>query len=179
MPNATAPNAPCVDVWLSPHPIVIPGCVNPSSGPITWTIPCWSVVKSENRIPNSRQFRSSADIMASAISSAKGRPWSRVGTIWSTVAYVRSGNATVAPRLLSMSNACGEVTSWTRCSPIKSCVCPVGSRRTVWRSQTFSRRVLPIRTPRSPSRIHRLACESARSCRRQSRNTNRRSERRA
>ena len=41
MPKATAPNAPCVDVWLSPQAIVIPGCVNPSSGPITWTIPCW------------------------------------------------------------------------------------------------------------------------------------------
>jgi hypothetical protein len=35
MPNATAPNAPCVDVWLSPQAIVIPGWVNPSSGPIT------------------------------------------------------------------------------------------------------------------------------------------------
>ena len=39
MPNATAPNAPCVDVWLSPHAIVMPGCVSPSSGPITWTMP--------------------------------------------------------------------------------------------------------------------------------------------
>ena len=25
MPNASAPNAPCVDVWLSPHTIVMPG----------------------------------------------------------------------------------------------------------------------------------------------------------
>ena len=40
MPNATAPNAPCVEVWLSPHAIVMPGCVSPSSGPITWTMPC-------------------------------------------------------------------------------------------------------------------------------------------
>ena len=40
MPNASAPNAPCVDVWLSPHAIVMPGCVRPSSGPITWTMPC-------------------------------------------------------------------------------------------------------------------------------------------
>ena len=34
MPNASAPNAPCVEVWLSPQTIVIPGCETPSSGPI-------------------------------------------------------------------------------------------------------------------------------------------------
>ena len=39
IPNASAPNAPCVEVWLSPQTIVIPGCVTPSSGPITWTMP--------------------------------------------------------------------------------------------------------------------------------------------
>ena len=40
MPNATAPNAPCVEVWLSPHAMVMPGCVSPSSGPMTCTMPC-------------------------------------------------------------------------------------------------------------------------------------------
>ena len=39
MPNASAPNAPWVDVWLSPHTIVMPGWVRPSSGPITCTMP--------------------------------------------------------------------------------------------------------------------------------------------
>ena len=39
MPNASAPNAPCVEVWLSPHTIVIPGSVSPCSGPITCTMP--------------------------------------------------------------------------------------------------------------------------------------------
>ena len=39
MPNASAPNAPCVEVWLSPQTIVRPGCVRPSSGPMTWTMP--------------------------------------------------------------------------------------------------------------------------------------------
>ena len=39
MPNASAPNAPCVDVCESPQTIVMPGWVSPSSGPITWTIP--------------------------------------------------------------------------------------------------------------------------------------------
>ena len=46
MPNAIAPNAPCVDVWLSPHAIVMPGCVNPSSGPMTWTMPWFALVMS-------------------------------------------------------------------------------------------------------------------------------------
>ena len=39
MPKASAPNAPCVEVWLSPHTIVIPGWVRPCSGPITCTMP--------------------------------------------------------------------------------------------------------------------------------------------
>ena len=39
MPKARAPNAPWVAVWLSPHTMVIPGWVRPSSGPITWTMP--------------------------------------------------------------------------------------------------------------------------------------------
>ena len=40
MPNAIAPNAPCVDVCESPQQMVMPGCVRPSSGPITCTMPC-------------------------------------------------------------------------------------------------------------------------------------------
>src|SRR5205085_1240525 len=39
MPKASAPNAPCVEVWLSPHTIVMPGSVRPCSGPITCTMP--------------------------------------------------------------------------------------------------------------------------------------------
>ena len=39
MPNASAPNAPCVAVWESPQTIVMPGWVTPSSGPITCTMP--------------------------------------------------------------------------------------------------------------------------------------------
>ena len=41
MPKARAPNAPWVEVWLSPHTIVMPGSVRPCSGPITWTMPWW------------------------------------------------------------------------------------------------------------------------------------------
>ena len=39
MPKASAPNAPWVEVCESPQTIVMPGCVTPSSGPITWTMP--------------------------------------------------------------------------------------------------------------------------------------------
>ena len=56
MPNASAPNAPCVDVWLSPHTIVIPGCVRPSSGPMTWTMPSRPLPVAKRRTPNSSQF---------------------------------------------------------------------------------------------------------------------------
>ena len=78
--------------------------------------------------------------------------------MWSVVANVRSGNATVTPRARSMSNACGVVTSWSRCNPMKSWVCPVGSWRTEWRSQTFCRSVLPMRAPLYQIGDARYAC---------------------
>ena len=40
MPNASAPKAPWVEVWLSPQTIVMPGWVSPSCGPTTCTMPC-------------------------------------------------------------------------------------------------------------------------------------------
>ena len=39
MPNASAPIAPWVDVWLSPQTIVIPGREIPNSGPMMCTMP--------------------------------------------------------------------------------------------------------------------------------------------
>ena len=56
IPNASAPNAPCVEVWLSPQTIVMPGCVSPSSGPITCTIPSRPLPVANSRTPNSSQF---------------------------------------------------------------------------------------------------------------------------
>ena len=82
--------------------------------------------------------------MASAITSAKGRSMSRVGTMWSTVANVRDGNRTFQPRARSTSNACGLVTSCTRWRPMNNCVCPVGRRRTVCASQIFCSSVCPM-----------------------------------
>src|ERR1019366_5163901 len=141
MRTGSPPNAPCVDVWLSPHAIVMPGCVSPSSGPITWTMPCSYEPRSCSGTPKSRQFCWSEVSISSALSSAKGRARFAVGTMWSTVATVRDGNGTFQPRARSISKACGLVTSWTRCRPTKSWVCPVGSFRTVWRSQPFENRV--------------------------------------
>ena len=40
MPKASAPNAPWVEVWLSPQTMVMPGWVSPSCGPTTCTMPC-------------------------------------------------------------------------------------------------------------------------------------------
>ncbi len=56
MPNASAPNAPCVEVWLSPQTIVIPGCETPSSGPITWTIPSRPLPVANSGTPKSSQL---------------------------------------------------------------------------------------------------------------------------
>ena len=42
MPKASAPKAPCVEVWLSPQTMVVPGSVKPCSGPMTCTMP-WRI----------------------------------------------------------------------------------------------------------------------------------------
>ena len=59
--------------------------------------------------------------MPSASGSRNGRALASVGTMWSTVAKVRSGRATLSPRSRSIPNACGLVTSWIRWSPTKTC----------------------------------------------------------
>src|SRR3712207_8012135 len=48
MPNASAPNAPCVEVCESPQTTVSPGIVSPSCGPTTCTMP-WSASPRECR----------------------------------------------------------------------------------------------------------------------------------
>jgi len=67
MPKANAPNAPWVLVWLSPQTTVVPGSVSPISGPITWTIPCCSLVSECSSMPNRAQFSSSAASWAAAL----------------------------------------------------------------------------------------------------------------
>ena len=68
MPKAMAPTAPWVEVWLSPQAMVIPGWLRPSSGPITWTMPCLPVDMSKSGRLCSFMLR----IMWTAISSARG-----------------------------------------------------------------------------------------------------------
>jgi hypothetical protein len=106
-------------------------------------MPWWPDAASNRRIRFWRVFSSSAVIISSASESASGRFCEWVGMMWSTVANVRSGKRTGSPLSRSISNACGLVTSWIRCSPMNSWVWPVGSSRTVCASQTLSSRLLP------------------------------------
>src|SRR5262245_40334726 len=66
--------------------------------------------------------------------------------MWSSVPNVRSGMRTLSFSSLSIWKACGVVTSWIRCRPIRSCVWPDGSVRTVWASQTLSSSVRAMKT---------------------------------
>ena len=112
MPKASAPNAPWVLVWLSPQTIVMPGCVTPSCGPMTCTMP-WPASPMEcRRTPNSAQFARRVSTCVRLIgSSITSEP---VGTLWSSVASVRSGRRSGRPASRSPSKACGLVTSCTR-----------------------------------------------------------------
>ena len=94
MPNASAPNAPWVLVWESPHTMVMPGWVRPSCGPMMCTMP-WSRSPSEcSRMPNSSALRRRVSTWVRLTGSAIGLSQSRVGTLWSSVARVRSGRRT-------------------------------------------------------------------------------------
>jgi hypothetical protein len=70
IPNASAPKAPWVAVWLSPQTIVMPGWVAPVSGPMMWTIPRPGSSNEYNRIPDSRQLDSNCRSCLTAASSA-------------------------------------------------------------------------------------------------------------
>ncbi len=97
MPNASAPNAPCVEVCESPHTTVMPGWVSPSCGPMTWTMPWPASPIGCSRTPNSAQFLRSVSTWVRDTGSAIGARMFWVGTLWSSVAIVRSGRRTVRP----------------------------------------------------------------------------------
>ena len=59
MPKARAPNAPWVEVWLSPQTMVLPGRVRPSSGPMMCTMPRRESCRPSSSMPKSAQLRSS------------------------------------------------------------------------------------------------------------------------
>ena len=62
MPNASAPNAPWVEVCESPQTITSPGCVYPCSGPITCTMPWPGEPIGYSVMPNSFALVASASI---------------------------------------------------------------------------------------------------------------------
>ena len=95
MPNAIAPNAPCVEVCESPQTIVMPGWVRPSCGPMMCTMPCSTSPSECSRTPNSSAFARSVSTWVRETGSAIGLSQSIVGTLWSSVARVRSGRRTV------------------------------------------------------------------------------------
>ncbi|CDN45646.1 Uncharacterized protein BN871_II_00160 [Paenibacillus sp. P22] len=102
---------------LSPHTIVLPGQVRPISGPMTCTTPWSMLFRSNSLTPKSSQFFVSVSTCCLEIGSLMLKR-SFVGTLWSIVANVRSGRRTWRPERRRPSNACGEVTSCTRCRSI-------------------------------------------------------------
>ena len=66
MPKASAPKAPWVAVWLSPHTTVMPGWVAPISGPMTWTTPRSGLSQPYRGTAWARQLRSSSATCALA-----------------------------------------------------------------------------------------------------------------
>jgi hypothetical protein len=114
MPCASAPKAPWVEVWLSPHTMVVPGSVKPCSGPTTWTMPCRLSVSLKYSMPNSLAFFAMVSTWMRLSASSIPLVRSVVGTLWSTTASVFSGARTLRLAMRRPSNACGLVTSCTR-----------------------------------------------------------------
>ena len=80
MPKARAPNAPWVEVWLSPQTTVMPGWVRPSCGPMTWTTPCSALPSGYSVTPWASQFLRSLAICSAASGSVIGPSGLIVGT---------------------------------------------------------------------------------------------------
>ena len=120
MPKASAPNAPCVLVWLSPHTIVIPGLREAELGADHVHDPLMLAPEREERnaevgavLLELRELRArlhvddgDAAVGRRAELSASSDPSSRA---CDRCAEPRS------PRSRSTENACGDVTSCTRC----------------------------------------------------------------
>ncbi len=73
MPKAMAPMPPWVQVWLSPHTRNVPGRLNPSSGPMTWMMPCPGSPRSNNGTP--------ASLLSSRIESSRATNCERVAAV--------------------------------------------------------------------------------------------------
>ena len=155
MPNASAPNAPCVEVCESPHTTVMPGRVRPSSGPMTWTMP-WRISSILNSVmPNSAQLASSVSTCRRDTGSAMPCERSVVGTLWSGTAIAASTRRGVRCASFSPSNACGLVTSCTRWRSMYSSVVPSASTWTTWASHNFWNKVSPDMRNKALKRVKR------------------------
>ncbi len=74
MPNASAPTAPWVEVWLSPQTSSAPGWLMPSSGPTTWTMPCRGSSSPNSVMPVWRGVPASAAPPCRAAPGRRSRP---------------------------------------------------------------------------------------------------------
>ena len=110
MPKASAPKAPWVAVWESPHTMVAPGRVKPCSGPTTWTMPLRASGTSNSGTPKAAQFSRRVSI-CSRESSASPVSLGSVAMLWSITASVRAGRRTLRPARRKPSKAWGLVTS--------------------------------------------------------------------
>ena len=93
-----APKAPWVEVWLSPQTMVVPGRVQPCSGPMIWTMPWRMSFIGKYSMPNSLAFFSR--VSTCSLDSGSVMPLSRslVGTLWSATAKRQIGAADFAAR---------------------------------------------------------------------------------
>ena len=98
MPNAIAPNAPCVDVWLSPQHDRHARLRQPQLRADDVDDALRSAGQVEQRDAVRRGNSARAPPSSSRPSGRRnGRACARVGTMWSTVANVRSGARTRHP----------------------------------------------------------------------------------
>ena len=112
IPKATAPIAPWVEVCESPQTIVIPGKVNPRSGPTTCMIPFLLSIIPKWVRPKSFAFFVKVSTCVLETGSSIGLSWSCVGVLWSGIQYIFSGRKHLIPRARNPAKACGLVTSW-------------------------------------------------------------------
>ena len=148
MPKASAPNAPCVLVWLSPQTMVMPGCVSAELRADDVHDAAPVVLQPEQLDAElARSCASSCRTCRAADSTAIGTPPNDLRRCRSASSDPSSracgpGGARCRPRARSTSKACGEVTSCTRCRSMYSTAgVSAVSGTTTCRSQTFSNSV--------------------------------------
>ena len=142
IPHAKAPIAPWVQVWLSGQTTVAPGRTRPSSGEITWTIPCNGSRTSKTRMPAASAAERVSRMKAEppGIRVASPRP-GVVSTMWSMVQKTRDGSRTGRPDSARLLRATEPVRSCRNMRSIAISDDPSPSSRTTCGSQIFSNRL--------------------------------------